>query len=307
MSDAVRRSRVLELFGVPTRTTAQADWGGLAQRQQCPYLGRKCIKVRKSQPGISIGTCSVEYGQYDPGVIICPFRMLERRQVFIDCLQLLTVHEPGNELHIVPEISVPGGSVDYFLVSARSGRARDFAGVELQTLDSTGTLWPERQRFLHEKGLRVNRKDIDSRKGFGMNWKMSAKTVLVQLHHKIETFQHLNKHLVLVVQDCFLACMKGQFAFGHVAGVRVGDPLHLHAYALSGSADGFRIDLKERLSTDKAGIARCLGFQESPRVEFRELAAQIEAKMCEQTRFELGSSEAAPATRYATTHRQRHN
>ncbi len=233
--------------------------------------------------------------------------MLERRQVFIDCLQLLTVHEPGNELHIVPEISVPGGSVDYFLVSARSGRVRDFAGVELQTLDSTGTLWPERRRFLHEKGLRVNRKDIDSRKGFGMNWKMSAKTVLVQLHHKIETFQHLNKHLVLVVQDCFLAYMKGQFAFGHVEGVRVGDPRHLHAYAVHGGADGFRIDLKERLSTDKVGIARCLGFQESPRVESRELVAQIEAKMSDQTRFELGSSGAAPATRNPTTHRQHHN
>jgi hypothetical protein len=34
---------------------------------------------------------------------------------------LLTQHEPGNELHIIPEISVPGGSVDYVLASVKSG------------------------------------------------------------------------------------------------------------------------------------------------------------------------------------------
>jgi hypothetical protein len=107
---------------------------------------------------------------------------------------LLTTHEPGNELHIVSEVSIPGGSVDYFLVSGRDGRVRDFAGIELQTMDTTGTVWPERQRLLKELGVPRSDKAETSKKSFGMNWKMTAKTILVQMHHKIRTFEHVNKN-----------------------------------------------------------------------------------------------------------------
>ena len=106
-------------------------------------------------------------------------------------MHLLTLHEPGNELHIVPELSIPGGSIDYFLVSAKKGSVKDFVGIELQTLDTTGTVWPERQRFLKAQGMRVQKRDTDSPKPFGMNWKMTAKTTMIQLHHKVETFEHL--------------------------------------------------------------------------------------------------------------------
>ena len=58
----------------------------------------------------------------------------------------LEAHEKG----IVAELAVPGGSIDYCLVSVRDGKPRDFVGIELQTLDTTGTVWPERQRFLQQ-------------------------------------------------------------------------------------------------------------------------------------------------------------
>lgn len=155
-------------------------------------MNTRCFKVRKSQPEISIGTCTVRYGKEKKDIIICPNRLLARKQVFTDCLQLLTLHEPGNELHIVSEISVPGGSVDYFLVSARDAAVKDFVAIEFQTLDTTGTLWPDRQRLLTELGIDLNdNSESLSNKTFGMNWKMTAKTILVQLHHKIETFEHL--------------------------------------------------------------------------------------------------------------------
>ena len=67
---------------------------------------------------MSIGTCAVNYGRNDDFLVICPARLLDRRQIFVDCLQLLMSHEPGNELHLIAEVPVPGGSVDYFLVSA---------------------------------------------------------------------------------------------------------------------------------------------------------------------------------------------
>jgi hypothetical protein len=194
-------NKVIEIFGVSAKRTKGVDWSRVARRQWCPYLDRKCLKNRKSQPEVSIGTCTVQYGKDGRHLLICPFRFLERRQVFTDCLQLLTLHEPGNELHVVPELSIPGGSVDYVLASVKGGKVMDFVGVELQTLDTTGTVWPARQRLLEEKGVRVPAGDLASRKSFGMNWKMTAKTILVQLHHKVQTFEHIGKHLALIVQN----------------------------------------------------------------------------------------------------------
>jgi hypothetical protein len=111
----------------------------------------------------------------------------------------------------VPEVSIPGGSVDYFLVSARKGKVKDFVGIELQTLDTTGTVWPERQRLLKKLGVPRSDKMATSKKSYGMNWKMTAKTILVQMHHKIQTFEHVHKKLVLVVQDKLLAYMSLEF------------------------------------------------------------------------------------------------
>lgn len=79
-------------------------------------------------------------------MVICPFRLLERRKIFVDCLHLLS-HEPGHELHVVPEVAVPGGSVDYFLTSVDAGKVVDFVGVELQTMDTTGSVWPAREKW----------------------------------------------------------------------------------------------------------------------------------------------------------------
>jgi len=274
-------TKIIELFAFARDKSV--DWGDAVDRQHCPYLNRKCIKVRKSRPKISIGTCTVQYGREDASVIICPYRLLERKQVFTDSLHLLTLHEPGNELHVVTEVTIPGGSVDYFLVSTKARKVMDFVGVELQTLDTTGTLWPERQRFLQSKEVPVRKEDVNSDKGFGMNWKMTAKTILVQLHHKIETFEGINKHLLLVVQDCLLDYMRKEFNFNHLQPARLGDPMHIHSYALSAAATGLRLELQERLSTDTAGISACLGLQVSPNVEVEQIIKLLESKICDKT------------------------
>ena len=167
-------SSVAELFGNPV-TPALAGWRDIIAEQSCPYTNSRCYKVRKSAPDVSIGTCAVNYGRRDDLLVICPARLLDRRQIFVDCLQLLTNHEPGNELHLIAEVPVPGGSVDYFLVSARGERARDFVGIELQTLDTTGAVWPERQRTLRNLGVPRNDDEESNTKPFGINWKMTAK------------------------------------------------------------------------------------------------------------------------------------
>ncbi len=280
--------KVLELYGVSTRSTAALDWQAILVQEACPYLGRKCLKARKSEPTVTIGTCAVLHGRGRHNVIICPHRLLERNQVFIDCIHLLTLHEPGNELHIVPEITIPGGSVDYFLVSAREGKVMDFVGIELQGLDTTGTVWPERQRFLQARGIKIDETGVDFSKRFGMNWKMTAKTTLMQLHHEIETFEFVGKHLVLVTQDCLLDYMRRAFQFEHLNDARLGDPIHIHAYRMGQKGgDSLRLNLCSRLSTDTHGIAKSLGLQVSPKVELEEILALLESKITGDTLLAL--------------------
>jgi hypothetical protein len=219
---------------------------------------------------------------------------LERRQVFTDCLHLLTQHDPGNELHVVPEVSIPGGSVDYFLVSAKKGRVKDFVAIEFQTLDTTGTVWPERQRLLKTLGVKVARKDVNSRKTFGMNWKMMAKTILVQLHHKVDTLEHIGKHLALVIQDCLLDYLRGEFNFAHLKDVRVGDTMHIHSYKLEEDEGEFKIQLDTRVSTDAAGIAKCLGLQAETKIELEAIVAELEKKISAKTLLTIDAPIAPP-------------
>ena len=274
---------VLELFTHPTR--ANRDWQQVATQQHCPLLDRKCVKIRKSEPDIAIGTCSVQYGVKNPrDFVICPHRLLERGQIFIDCLHLLTLHEPGNELHKVAEVDVPGGSVDYFLVSVRDGKVVDFVGIELQALDTTGTVWPYRQAFLQDAGV-VSSDEPVLLKPFGMNWKMTAKTTLVQMHHKIETFEGLGKHLVLVLQDVLMDYMQREFNFDHVQSAKLGHAMHFHAYAFTQNVEGsgYQLRLDNRSSTDAAGMAQAFGLQADANVELEAIIALLETKLSDNT------------------------
>jgi hypothetical protein len=274
-------SNILELFGVSTQQSN--NWSEVVETQSCPYLGKKCVKVRKSQPEISIGTCSVNQGaKNSKGIIICPHRFLERKQIFMDCIHLLTLHEPGNEVHRIAEVTIPGGNVDYFLTSVKKGRVVDFVGIELQAIDTTGTIWPERQKFLQAVGFPTT-EGTEITKPYGMNWKMTAKTTLVQLHHKIETFEQLGKHLVIVLQEALLDYMRKEFDFSQIREVLLGDSMHFHAYSLQESTDQIRLNLTSRVSTDAAGIATCLGLQVSPKVELEIILATLQSKISDRT------------------------
>lgn len=271
---------VAELFGIHT-VDATADWKAVISRQRCPYLEKKCYKVRKSDPNTSIGSCTVLYGKEKVPILICPARLLERHQVFKDCLHLLTKHEPGNELHLVPEVPVPGGSVDYFVVSVQGNEVRDFVGVELQTMDTTGTVWPERQRLLKTFGIPRDDESELLTRSFGMNWKHTAKTTLVQMLHKVDTFEYLNKRLVLVLQDRLLDYLRRQFAFGHIRlRAAVGDVVHIHAYRIERQVDSsYRLELQERLSTNAAGIAASLGLHIDARIEISRIETVLMNKI----------------------------
>ena len=277
---------IYELYG-KSIACHDVNWQELVNKQICPFLQRACLKNRKSAPEQTIGTCAVTYGRNSKPIIICPHRLLERKQIFMDCLHLLTMHEPGNELHIVSEINIPGGNVDYFLLSVYEKKVKDFIGIELQTLDTTGTIWPVRQCYLASQHIHIIEKEAASSKPFGMNWKMTAKTTLIQLHHKIETFEHVNKHLVLVMQHDLLEYMERAFSFVHVTDARVGDSMHFHAYKLTIAGGRNKLALHVRKSTDAEEIGMCLGLQTQARVELAALIQQLETKISDETIFSI--------------------
>lgn len=249
--------QVLELFG--TRTDATADWVEKLETQLCPFDGKKCFKTRKSDPSVSIGSCTVEYGG---PIMICPKRLTDKAKIFTDVLHLLRRHEPGDEYHLLPEFAVPGGSIDYVVASVRNMQVVDFVGIEIQTLDTTGTVWPYRQKFLMDRG--VIPADRLEDKSYGMNWKMTSKTILVQMHHKAQTFAALDRHLVLAVQDRLLQYMQAEFDFAHYSEpAEIVDTVHMHGYGLKDidNQGRYGLALEKRVSTDVAGIERSLGLR----------------------------------------------
>jgi len=281
----MENQKIIELFAEST-SRKNVKWNNLLTKQQCPFINKKCVKVRKSEPSVAIGTCTVAYGKNNDNIIICPHRLIENNQIFLDCIHLLTQHEPGNELHIIPEIYVPGGSIDYVLTSVKNGKIKDFTGVELQTLDTTGSVWSYRQSFLKSQGIK--QPAFDENVTFGMNWKMTAKTILVQMHHKITTFENLNKHLVLVLQNCLMEYMKKEFSFEHISTVpKIGDSFHFHSYQLLTQKDKYRLSLLERASTDTDGIARCLGLKAEANVELEVILKMLESKISQKTLLKL--------------------
>ena len=266
---------ITELYTLPT-LQQEVDWADVIQEQHCRYIGKRCAKRRKTEPDVSIGTCTVGYNAKNPkNIIICPFRFLERRQVFTHCLHLLTHTEPGDEHHVVSEVTIPGGSVDYCLVATRKGRVIDFVGIELQAVDTTGTVWPTRQHFLSSLGLVKAPED----KSYGMNWKMSGKTILVQLHHKVETFEHVGRHFVLVVQDHFLDEMVKSFSFDHIGPAKIGDTMHFHSYSLMQQGVSYKLELTKRISTDSAGVQTSLGNAVEARVELQVILSTLQEKI----------------------------
>ncbi len=277
-------NRVLELFG--NSTDEDADWTRVVEEQLCPYVQSACIKTRKSQPDVAIGTCRVSYGRNERALVICPNRLLRGAKVILDCARYLRSHGSGEDLHVVPEVGLPGGSVDYFLVSVNGDSVTDFVGIELQALDTTGTVWPARQRFLREAGVRHADEGGTSERSYGMNWKMTAKTTLIQLHHKVRTFEALGHRLVLVLQDELLNYLQREFSFGHVGPASEDDPMQFHAYNVRrGDQADSGLQLVERLSTDTEGVGRCLDLQADARVDTDHLLSQLRRKLGPSTLF----------------------
>jgi hypothetical protein len=249
--------------------------------QECPYTRSRCIKVRKSTPDQTIGTCTLSAGgrSVDPQpVIICPHRLIEGGLIFRDAAALLRPLERDEEYRVIPEFTIPGGSVDYVVAIVHNGVVKDFVGLELQTLDTTGTVWPDRNRLMQELGLDYDPDAATSTKSFGFNWKMTAKTILMQLHHKGVTFQSVDKKLVLILQTPLLDYMERDFNFGHLSSPPAADDsIVFQAYDYDAPTN--RLHRGRALGTDPQGLATALGLQRDGVVDLDTLLLRLTASL----------------------------
>jgi len=259
--------RPLEFYAI--NTASKQAWGEVLTRQECPFIGKRCVKRRKSNAVQTIGACIVGY--QDEPLIICPKRFLEGNQIFLDAIRLLKARNA--QYLVVPELSIPGGSVDYFMVAMKGDEVLDYCGLEVQGLDTTGSggIWAAREDLMRD--------NLRESYNYGVNWKMSAKTILIQMHHKAATFEALGKKLVLTIQRQFFEYMKQEFQADHFTPSRAADTVHLHLYDCVELNHSLRLNLESRISTSVAGIERMLNLGKGTAISEQEIVAKIRAKL----------------------------
>jgi hypothetical protein len=267
--------RPLEFYGV--RVDKSTDWAKVLQFQFCPFLNKKCVKQRKSNPEQTIGACTIGFKAGMP-LIICPHRFLQHNKIFVDAVPLLS---KGEKYFVVPEISMPGGNIDYFVVAESKKEIIDFLGLEIQGLDTTGSggIWEAREDLREGK--------YGDNYSYGINWKMSAKTILIQMHHKGEAFETLGKKLVLVTQKNFFDYMTGEFRTRHLHDAMKEDAVHFQTYDCVQFDESFELVLTGRKSTDVKGMEEMLKLGREPTISEEEVIRRIKAKMANAIRLQV--------------------
>ena len=81
--------------------------------------------------------------------------------------------------------------------------------------------------------------------------------------------------------------MRKDFNFEAIEGVRLGDPIHIHSYNFKQMNNKLQLSLYTRVSTDSAGIARCLGLNAERKVELDDLIRILEPKLIEANRLRI--------------------
>lgn len=257
----------LEFYGM--NTASEQTWKRILSEQQCPFAASRCVKQRKSNSEQTIGACIIGY-QEQP-LIICPKRFLQNHQIFVDAAALIKTRSA--RYIVVPEVTMPGGSVDYFVVAMRGEEVLDYVGLEIQGLDTTGSggIWAAREDLM--------RGAMYGEYGYGVNWKMSAKTILMQLHHKAETFEFLGKKLLLVIQRQFFDYMQREFQTEHFHAAEAHDTVHFHLYDCLDINDSYRLRLESRISTSAGGVERMLKLGNTAQITHDDVIAIIKRKL----------------------------
>ncbi|MEM9939363.1 MAG: NotI family restriction endonuclease [Pseudomonadota bacterium] len=199
-------AEIIEFFGYPPLHPNGVD---LSDRHHCPFVEERCTKVR--------GACVIKQVTADP-VIICPKRLYAQQfQILKDIAEeafgvgtdlidrregqarVSTGKYSGNEVVVfgyghggelgIPAPSSPGSTrsgtfkIDFVLSRLnKDGSPQEFAAVEVQTIDTTGTYAPAAESYL--KGLSYLNDKGGVTTSAGLNWENVSKRILPQIIYK---------------------------------------------------------------------------------------------------------------------------
>ena len=271
--------KVNELFGRYTNGSSFPDLSSVLVSQSCIFRrDGQCNKNRKSEPDVKIGTCSLCFNNISQPLLICPDRLTDGDLIFRDCLQYLDCS--GCEVFLIPEVSIAVGHIDYVLVAMRNDSVVDFVGIELQTMDTTGSIWPNRQRMLYSEGYSA---DSPSLKNCGVNWKMTAKTILAQMVQKTQVFDAMSKKLVLVCQSPLYDYMSREFNFSEVVDLPIDGrqsefTTYFHYYDYLESDDKMVLSLKGRSGASCSAVERIMLTTTDHDKALKDITQSMESK-----------------------------
>lgn len=277
-------SNVNELFGFYTGGDTLPDLKYALTKQSCPFNGRPCYKTRKSNPDTAIGTCSLIFDNINQPILICPEPLTKKGKAFTDCLQFIAASIAGSDLYLIPEVKTSVGRIDYILAAFRSNQLLDFVAIELQTLDTTGSIWNERQKLLIENGYAVDAGEARS-PAASLNWRMTAKTILAQLVQKSQVFASMNKHIVLVCQKPLYDYMTKNFNFSGVREAILTDVLHFHSYDYLCINNNMELTLANMRSAPLEAVERIMGSKTDTSREYQKICEILTNRKCDEYRF----------------------
>lgn len=280
-------NKVNEMFGRYTNGSQFPDLHTALRTQSCPFKnGGKCYKTRKSDPDTAIGTCSLCFDNVEQPLLICPEPLTKDHKIFNDCLPFIADSIPGSDLYLVPEVKVADSRIDYVLVAIRNNCPINFVGIELQTLDTTGSIWNSRQKLLLDHGYPVNEGEARSN-GAGVNWKMTSKTILGQLLQKSEIFANMNRNLVLVCQTPLFLYMQRSYNFKELRVSDQRDVLHFHVYDYIAVNDEMSLQLSDRKSASLEVVRAMMRNPEENNPDLLSINETLMRRLRPEYKFEV--------------------
>lgn len=185
------RLPLVEVFGHHVTDMSPVARKHRSQRW-CPVLGQECAK--RGRDTIPFGTCSMEYN--GDQIVICPerfyfddFEVLRRvAQHYFGSLANVRFYD-----EIEPSDMLPV-KLDWVLAKVVNNQVEDFCVVEIQSIDTSGTVRPVYDAFLRgaDTNIKVN---------YSPNWANVFKRLLPQVISKGRMCHDLGKRLYVVTQD----------------------------------------------------------------------------------------------------------
>lgn len=208
-----------ELFGHPyTEYAVPGQARDDMENQRCPFIGSECIKFRKSEPSVKIGTCSL--GMMDPESrrwlpsVTCPKR-LHLPELYRALKRMVFGDAPVTRL---AEVRMERGSFDSVFVKCdEAGEVADFCCVELQANGTTGTPW--------DGVMDIKRNGRYGKDGYGYGFNLAnqyQKTMMQQVYKKGLIAEAWDKHLIFLLQDSGMAYLRRSLA-SDMAGMELND------------------------------------------------------------------------------------